>query len=115
MVIDIETEIEATANVDASTLSDVLCVTRYTSKSCGAEPSKDGRLLLLDDVVKALKFVTDDDSCIHGRLRDLMESLESEPMVEPEKPVQKCECHERDSSYVCDYCYSQGLRGHMQE
>lgn len=27
----------------------------------------------------------------------------------------KCTCHERDSSYVCDYCYSQGFRGHMQE
>lgn len=26
-----------------------------------------------------------------------------------------CECHERDSSYVCEYCYSLGYRGHMQE
>ena len=26
-----------------------------------------------------------------------------------------CTCHERDSSYVCDYCYSQGYRGHMQK
>ena len=25
-----------------------------------------------------------------------------------------CTCHERDSSRVCDFCYSQGLRGHMQ-
>ena len=28
--------------------------------------------------------------------------------------IGKCECHERDSSYVCDYCHSQGLRGHME-
>ena len=26
----------------------------------------------------------------------------------------KCECHERDSSYVCKYCYERGERGHMQ-
>ncbi len=25
-----------------------------------------------------------------------------------------CTCHERDGSYVCDYCYEQGHRGHMQ-
>lgn len=26
-----------------------------------------------------------------------------------------CTCHERDGSYMCEYCYSQGLRGHMQK
>jgi len=26
----------------------------------------------------------------------------------------RCTCHERDSSYVCDHCYSKGFRGHMQ-
>lgn len=26
----------------------------------------------------------------------------------------KCTCHERDSSFVCSYCYAQGHRGHMQ-
>lgn len=26
----------------------------------------------------------------------------------------RCECHERDSSYVCNFCYAQGHRGHMQ-
>jgi len=26
-----------------------------------------------------------------------------------------CECHERDGSYVCEYCYSQGIRGHMEK
>ena len=31
--------------------------------------------------------------------------------IEPEK----CSCHERDSSQVCDLCYRQGYRGHMQE
>ena len=25
-----------------------------------------------------------------------------------------CSCHERDGSYVCDYCYAQGRRGHME-
>lgn len=27
----------------------------------------------------------------------------------------KCTCHERDGSYVCDYCFAQGHRGHMQK
>ncbi len=31
------------------------------------------------------------------------------------KSVEKCTCHERDSSYVCEFCYSQGYRGHMQK
>ena len=26
-----------------------------------------------------------------------------------------CTCHERDGSYVCEHCYAQGLRGHMQK
>jgi len=26
-----------------------------------------------------------------------------------------CECHERDWSFVCEYCRSQGYRGHMEE
>ena len=25
-----------------------------------------------------------------------------------------CTCHERDGSYACDYCKSQGIRGHME-
>ncbi len=25
-----------------------------------------------------------------------------------------CACHERDSSFVCDFCRSQGYKGHMQ-
>lgn len=25
-----------------------------------------------------------------------------------------CICHERDSSHVCDHCFSLGYRGHMQ-
>lgn len=28
--------------------------------------------------------------------------------------VNKCTCHERDSSQTCDYCKSQGLFGHME-
>ena len=31
-----------------------------------------------------------------------------------ETTEQHCECHERDGSYVCEYCRSQGLRGHME-
>lgn len=31
--------------------------------------------------------------------------------LEPEK----CSCHERDSSQVCDLCYRNGYRGWMQE
>ena len=27
---------------------------------------------------------------------------------------EKCECHERDGSYTCDYCKSQGYYGHME-
>lgn len=30
-------------------------------------------------------------------------------------PEPHCECHERDGSYVCEYCRSQGLRGHMEK
>ena len=29
--------------------------------------------------------------------------------------MDKCNCHERDSSQVCSYCYSQGYRGYYQE
>ena len=25
-----------------------------------------------------------------------------------------CTCHERDGSYSCDYCKSQGIRGHLE-
>jgi len=25
-----------------------------------------------------------------------------------------CTCHERDGSFVCEYCQAQGLKGHMQ-
>ena len=26
-----------------------------------------------------------------------------------------CHCHERDSSFVCSYCYKFGYRGHLQQ
>jgi len=35
-------------------------------------------------------------------------------MVKQDEPDDRCECHERDGSYVCKYCYAKGLRGHMQ-
>ena len=25
-----------------------------------------------------------------------------------------CTCNERDGSYACQFCYAQGIRGHMQ-
>ena len=28
--------------------------------------------------------------------------------------LMKCECHERDSSYACDYCHEQGIFGHVE-
>lgn len=68
---------ETKVNVSASGSNELLCVTRYTSVSCGVSPSKNGDLLRLDDIVKALEFVTDDDLCVHGRLRDLLENLET--------------------------------------
>jgi len=33
----------------------------------------------------------------------------------PESQPKQCACHERDSSYVCEYCYAKGFRGHMQK
>ena len=29
------------------------------------------------------------------------------------KEENQCECHERDSSFVCKYCWELGYRGHM--
>jgi len=62
----------------ASISTDLLCVTRYTPVSCGVTPAVNGRFLLLTDVLAALEHVTEDDSCIHGRLRDFMENLEED-------------------------------------
>lgn len=45
-------------------------------------------------------------------LRDMRLKLEEAiKQLEPEK----CSCHERDSSQVCDLCYREGYRGWMQE
>ena len=43
----------------------------------------------------------------NNRAQAVLEFLES--CAEPH-----CECHDRDGSYVCEYCRSQGLRGHME-
>jgi hypothetical protein len=32
-----------------------------------------------------------------------------------EQSASKCTCHERDGSYVCEHCFAQGHRGHMQK
>lgn len=42
-------------------------------------------------------------------------SIDENGKVVPIPSPPKCECHERDGSYVCAYCYSQGYRGHMQQ
>jgi len=36
-------------------------------------------------------------------------------LASTKEPTGWCECHERDSSSVCDFCYSRGFRGHMQK
>jgi hypothetical protein len=38
-----------------------------------------------------------------------------EVIIQREGIGEACTCHERDGSYVCDYCYAQGHRGHMQK
>jgi hypothetical protein len=35
-------------------------------------------------------------------------------VIANETDSDRCECHERDGSYVCEWCYKKGLRGHMQ-
>lgn len=53
-----------------------------------------------------------DTSDILSLLRDAKEAIQK---ALNELSPEKCSCHERDSSYVCDVCYRQGMRGHMQE
>jgi len=39
--------------------------------------------------------------------------ISEEPGTDEE--ADQCECHERDSSYTCDYCKRKGLYGHMEK
>jgi len=51
----------------------------------------------------------------HNMLVSELKYLKEESSKTKKKSTNKCTCHERDSSYVCEYCYSQGHRGHMQK
>ena len=64
-------------NCSKSALDDLLCPARYTPVECGVQEHPDGTLVLRSDIVKAIEFINGDDSCIHGRLRDLLENLEA--------------------------------------
>jgi len=46
------------------------------------------------------------------QIEDMIEQLAIE---NAEMAAGICECHERDSSYTCSYCQSQGYFGHMQQ
>lgn len=35
--------------------------------------------------------------------------------LDTDEETDQCECHERDSSYTCDYCKRKGLYGHMEK
>lgn len=52
---------------------------------------------------------------IHPEADYLPESVKDEvrEWAAPDREL-VCTCHERDNSYVCQFCYSQGFRGHMQ-
>ena len=54
--------------------------------------------------------------CDFCKMEELMMKMFSvvEGEVSKTFQVNKCTCHERDSSQVCEYCYSLGFRGHMQ-
>lgn len=44
----------------------------------------------------------------------IVEGVNEMARVMKSEPEPHCECHERDSSYTCDYCKSQGEYGHME-
>lgn len=65
-----------------------------------------------DDLVDALgSFATLLRLCSFKVLTQTLSKAIGEQL---QVPPARCTCHERDSSYVCDYCRSQGHRGHMQ-
>jgi hypothetical protein len=53
-----------------------------------------------------------ENSDILASLKRISEEVAA--LIKAIKP-EECSCHERDSSQVCDLCYRQGYRGHMQE
>jgi hypothetical protein len=53
-----------------------------------------------------------EQSAIISLLREAKEQIKK---ALKELSPEECSCHERDSSYVCNVCYKEGYRGHMQE
>ena len=47
--------------------------------------------------------------------RQILKKLKRAGCYEPLLDGAKCECHERDSTWVCRICYIDGARGHCQD
>jgi len=64
---------------------------------------------------QALRFAREQDA--HAYIKTHLDVKERVGVIvvdhEWHEPVALCKCHERDSAYVCSYCYSLGRRGHM--
>ena len=63
-------------------------------------------------------YLTDDlravlDLCQQLRSAYLDKGCQAKAMAEM-LAAGVCQCHERDGSYVCEYCRQQGMKGHMQ-
>jgi hypothetical protein len=50
-------------------------IERYTCVSYGVEKHKDGKLLLVGDVIKTLKHILDDEELIQERVEAFLEEL----------------------------------------
>jgi hypothetical protein len=84
-----------------------------------AVEEKDSSFELMDVVTRAKQYckVTVPNATrielaamLGTKLRDLLGVTFHESELQS-----KCTCHERDGSYVCDHCFAQGHRGHMQK
>lgn len=56
---------------------------------------------------------TDDE--LSDAINNTMSNILGNDWAKKAAQAPHCECHERDGSYVCEYCRSQGLRGHMEK
>ena len=52
-----------------------LCLTRYTSMSCGVTESYSGSLLKISELIEALSFVLDDDDLVRERIEKILSFL----------------------------------------
>ena len=62
---------------------------------------------------KQPEFICDLETVIGALEPATTGSLDIKPWC-TETGQNACSCHERDGSYVCDFCRSQGLKGFMQ-